>query len=327
MHKRFWRRGFSVTVSIVLVGLLVFTLAQPYAIIDWLRMLGYQPSQAISGLAQQTTMTSSARHLFYLNRPDVEDKPTFQKKCPKYDDQTITIGCYIGGQRGIYVLAVSDARLAGIEQVTAAHEMLHAAYERLSNGQRQYVDNLLRTYASNDLKDQRIKAALEGYKKSERGQELNEMHSMFGTEIADLPDELEQYYKQYFDNRQAVTTFAQNYQEAFQSRQEQIDRYDAQLEQQAAIIKANTQSLDQQAKTIEANRQKLDSLRSSGNLEAYNDGVAPFNAAIAAYNDLLVSTRSLIGQYNQLVETRNAIAAQKVELQTAIDSSRLPSKR
>jgi hypothetical protein len=327
MLNRIRRRGLSVGIFVALLAAFVFVLIKPYALIDWLRLRGYTPPTTISSLAEQTTMTDTAKHLFFLNKPSVEDKKAFQTKCPKYDDQTITIGCYVGGQRGIYVLGVNDERLAGVEQVTAAHEMLHAAYERLSQSDRDYVDNLLRTYAENGLKNQRILTALEGYKKSEPGQELNEMHSMFGTEVADLPDALEEYYSRFFNNRQAVVGFANSYQEAFTSRQQQIDDYDSQLEQQSAVIKANTQKLDSQSTKLEDERRRLDGLRSSGDIDGYNAGVAPFNVAIGSYNDLLTTTRELVQRYNQLVETRNAIAAQKVELQSAIDSSSLPDSR
>jgi flagellar biosynthesis chaperone FliJ len=327
MQSHIWRRRLSIAVFLTLLAALVFTLLRPYAAIDWLRLRDYQPSQVVTDLASQTTMTDSARHYFYLNHPAVESKTEFQNKCPKYDDQTITIGCYIGGQRGIYILSVQDQRLAGVEQVTASHEMLHAAYERLGTSDKRHIDSLLQAYADNGLQDKRVKAALEGYKKSEPGQQLNEMHSMFGTEVSNLPPELESYYSRYFSSRQTVVKFAENYQDAFQSRQDQIDQYDSRLAQQAAIIKNNTQQLDQQASALETERQRLDSLRDRGDIDAYNAGVGPFNDSIASYNELLSTTRRLINQYNELVETRNAIAAQKVELQSAIDSSSLPSSR
>ena len=49
------------------------------------------------------------------------------------------LGCYILN-KGIYVYDITDDRLAGVRQVTTAHEMLHAAYDRLSVKERAQVD-------------------------------------------------------------------------------------------------------------------------------------------------------------------------------------------
>jgi uncharacterized protein YukE len=255
------------------------------------------------------------------------EKAAFSKSCPKFDEQTIVIGCFQSGQRGISVLKVTDERLDGVEVVTAAHEMLHAAYERLSSAERKQVDGWLQSYQANGLKDQRIKDTLENYKKSEPGQQLNEMHSIFGTEINDLPTDLENYYAKYFTNRHQVTAAASHYQQAFTTRQAQIKTFDEQLDAMSATIKRHTEQLDSQGVAIEKERARLDKLRTGDDVTAYNQGVEPFNRQVNTYNTLLEQTKALIDQYNQLVEKRNAIAAQTIELQRAIDSSNLPQSQ
>lgn len=321
------RRRAGIMLLIVLVGILAYVLARPHAIPDWFRLYGYEPPQAIVDIATATSMTDQARHLFYINRPELSDKQAFRKNCPQYDEQTIVIGCYLSGQRGIYLLSVEDPRLDGVEEVTAAHEMLHAAYERLGDAERSRIDALLQQYANDELRNERILQALKGYEKSEPGQALNEMHSMFGTEIANLPDELETYYAQYFSDRRQVVTATDKYQAAFTTRQSQIKAYDAQLETLSDQIKVNTQHLNASGQAIEQDREALDNYRRSGNIEAYNNGVQPFNAKVNDYNSLLTATKELIEHYNRLVIERNAIAAQTVELQQAIDSSDLPQKQ
>jgi uncharacterized protein YukE len=327
MTVRTIRRHLGVPVLVVLLALIALIATHPHAVADWFRLRGYQPSQEIAALADKTTMTDKARHLFYINHPELKDKTAFRKSCPQYDEQTIVIGCYESGQRGIYVLKVDDQRLDGVEEVTAAHEMLHAAYERLSGGERKRVEGLLQDYADNALQNERVIAALKGYRKSEPGQELNEMHSMFGTEIASLPSELETYYAQYFQYRSKVVAAAEAYQAAFTSRQATIKQYDSQLEDLGNTIKSNTETLNKQGDEIDRSRRQLDGFRSSGDVEAYNNGVEPFNAKVVAYNRLLEETRSMISSYNQLVQQRNAIAAQTAELQQAIDSSNLPQSQ
>jgi uncharacterized protein YukE len=311
----------------VLAGLLsvgVFLITHPYAIPDWIRLYHYQPPATIAQIAQADAMTDMSKHLFYINRPQLLDKAAFQKSCPQFDEQTIVIGCYQSNERGISVLAVSDQRLQGVEEVTAAHEMLHAAYERLSPDKRKQVDGWLQSYRDNGLKDQRIIDTLENYKKSEPGQQSNEMHSIFGTELTGLPADLEKYYAGYFTDRSRVVAAANRYQQAFTSRQTQIKQYDQQLDEMSTTIKQQTEQLDGQGAAIERERQRLEQLRNSNDVAAYNRGVEPFNRQVNAYNTLLDQTKQLIERYNQLVDDRNAIAAQTIELQKAIDSSSLP---
>lgn len=320
-------KGYAGLVTlIVLLLVLVVGWSQSQRIADWLRLRGYQPPAEIAAIAEQTTMTGLGKHLFYINRPALEDKATFRQNCPDYE-ATIVIGCYRQGQGGIHVLKVDDPRLEGVEQVTAAHEMLHAAYDRLKRGERQQIEEWLNDYAKNGLTDVRVKDTLKSYETTEPGQQTNEMYAIFGTELPDLPTELEQHYSRYFSDRAAVVRFAANYQEAFTSRQKQVDAYDQQLNGLNTRIKANTELLSRRRDDLTASERQLNDYRQSGDVARYNAGVDGYNRQVADYNSLLEQTRGLINEHNRIVVLRNDIAAQTVELRQAIDSDELPQSR
>ena len=159
-----------ITVSLLLfwLALLGFAALNRQNIIDWWRLRQYQAPAAIASLADQATLTDYSRKVFYVNWPQQKDKTGFGSACPNNGgEQTIVLGCYHGNQAGIYLLKVTDARLNGVEQVTAAHEMLHAAYDRLGQDERDKVDAMLTNYYKNELKDERILKTIEAYKKSE----------------------------------------------------------------------------------------------------------------------------------------------------------------
>ena len=128
--------------------------------------------------------TGKARRLLYLNRPDViSDVRAFRERC-SFDERTIVLGCYRGGGRGIVIFGVTDPRLHGVEQVTAAHELLHAAYERLSAGDREAVD----APARGGLGRRRFpRSSGRESRATTPSDRLDEMHSIFGTELALLP--------------------------------------------------------------------------------------------------------------------------------------------
>lgn len=308
---------------LVVLGLLGFAYDQRQNIVDWVKLRDYQAPAAVAELATQDEMTPYARKVFYVNAPKLEGKAEF-KQCKVHGEQTIVLGCYHGMQNGIFILTVTDPRLEGVEQVTAAHEMLHAAYDRLSNSERHKVDSMLRDYYNHGLQDERVRQTIEAYRTLEPNDLTNEMHSIFGTEIVTLPAPLQEYYSRYFMNRSTVTGFAARYQQEFTSRREAIKAADAQLASLKAQIDSLEDDLNTQQKTLDASSAQLQQLRSSGDIAAYNAGVPGFNASVNAYNNEVAQVKSLISQYNTLVSQRNAIALEAQQLTNEIDSTVAP---
>lgn len=289
-------------------------------ITDWWRLRNYDAPATVAQLASDDGMTSYGRKVFYVNRPSIESKTSFAESCPSGGEQTIVLGCYRGGQSGIYLLDVTDERLNGVEQVTAAHEMLHAAYDRLSSSERSKVDAMLLDYYKNDLTDQRILATIAAYKKTEPNDVVNEMHSVFGSEVSNLPTGLETYYKKYFNNRQGIAAYATRYQAEFTSRQAIVAQDDAKLADLKAQIETKQSDLKSKLAEINSRQADLNSLRSSNNVDAYNAGVPAYNAMVAAYNAEVQQIHNLIAEFNDLVAARNAVALEENQLSKALQS-------
>jgi uncharacterized protein YukE len=296
-------------------------------LVDWWKLRGYTPAADVAAITQEDTMTPYAKHLFYVNKPDITVGPDFIANCPLGSEKTVILGCYKGGDAGIYVYKVSDARLNGVIEVTAAHEMLHAAYARLSTSERRHVDIMLYDYYAHTLQDQRIKDTIALYEKSEPTELNNEMHSIFGTEIAVLPAPLETYYRQYFTNRSVVVGYTARYQVEFTSRQNQVTAYDAQLKVLKTTIDNEQSSLSSQRATLMAQLSSLSAPGSRDDPNSYNTQVSRYNQAVVAYNRLLAQARTDIGSYNTLVDKRNAIALEEQQLSQALEPQSLPELR
>lgn len=272
-------------------------------------------------------MTDTARKIFYVNKPAIETKASFSKSCPNGSrEQTIVLGCYQSNQQGIFLLDVTDPRLNGVEQVTAAHEMLHAAYDRLSESEKQRVDAMLMSYYKTGLTDERVKTTIDAYKDTEPDDLVNEMHSIFGTEIAILPADLEQYYKHYFTIRGKVVGYAEKYQAEFSSRKAVIDKFDKQLQSLNEQIDEAKSQLSAVQSQIDSQREKLISLREEGSVNEYNAGVPVYNNLVNRYNDDVANLRNMIAKYNSIVAERNTIAQEEDDLTKALDSNSLEQK-
>lgn len=296
---------------------------QNQAIEDWWKLRGYNPPLAIAALADSDAMTSSARHAFYVNHPSLVAQSANLRQSCAILEQTIILGCYHPGQNGIYIFDVTNAKLDGVEQVTAAHEMLHAAYERLSPKDKSYIDGLLTDYYNNGLSDERVINTIELYRADQPEALTNEMHSIFGTEIAQLPPQLESYYQRYFSDRTKVVSFSANYEAEFSGRLAQINDYDNQLTLLKQKIDSSEKSLTFQSAQLETERGRL-ILQNFSNAGSYNASVSAFNAQINDYNRGVAQLQGDIDRYNELVATRNNLASELRNLQSAIDTRLSP---
>ncbi len=307
----------------ILSGIL-FATGLNNALIDWWALHNYTPPANIAALSADTTMTPYATKLFYLNHPQLQSSADFNENCPAGGEKTIVLGCYHSRQGGIFIYSVSDKELHGVEQVTAAHEMLHAAYDRLSAKDKKYVNGLLQQYYTTRLRDPTIRTEIAAYQKSEPKDVVNEMHSIFGTEVANLPGPLEQYYRHYFVHRKIVAQFAASYRSAFTKREAIIKQYDAQLRSLKNEINMDESTLQTELSEINSMQSTLDAERSAGDNAAYNRGVAPYNSLVDTYNSLVDQVRYRIYLFNTLVVKRNAIALQENKLARELNSSAEP---
>lgn len=293
------------------------------ALFDDYRLFNYQPSAEVKKLADDTAMLDSMRRLFYVFHPTISDKEEFNTYC-REDEQTIVLGCYVDRQ-GIYVFNVTDERLEGIEQVTAAHETLHAAYARLSEAERAKVDKMT-AKAFSQLTDQNLIKRIELYREKDPSVVPNELHSILGTEAPALPDDLEDYYRKYFYDRSKIVAYAQQYEAEFTQRKNQIDEYDRQLDELKSQIDSLQAVLATQSSQLTSMRASLESLRGSGQVATYNKQVPAYNSLVKQYNNNINQLTDLISTYNEIIPKRNDIATEEQTLFDAIDSRVVPAK-
>lgn len=284
-------------------------------ILDWWRLRDYKPSAIIISLADESGMNSLGRRLFYVHDPAVLDKSQFRNNCT-VGEATIVLGCYITHRR-IYIYDVEDERLEGVEEVTAAHEMLHAAYDRLSPSEKESLGKLLDD-AFERVTDQRVIENVATYRTQDPSIVHNELHSILGTEVRQLPQALEEYYKKYFVQRLAVVEKAERYATEFQAREDKITAFDEQLSQKNGEITRLQAELREKSNALALEKKRIEGLRNDAN--TYNMAVVSYNADVNSYNTQVNQVKKLIDEYNVIVVERNAIAFEERELVEAIDT-------
>ena len=304
-------------------------------LLDWLNVKPQASSPDIERLATATAMTRSAQRIFYRQDPTIEQRREFLKTCSKVPVKGVMMGCYSrrGSVGKIAIQVVTEPRLQGMMEVTAAHEMLHAAYDKFSQSERDRLTPLLES-AVTRVKDERLLKVLNQYKADDRERYLNELHSHLGTEISNLGEpELEKYYQKYFTNRQQTVSFAVKagstlrvIDERAEVLKPEIDRLEIDLKARRVELdstesqsKSSSQRLEEQSSALSQIRENAENGLANGDRSTgliakfenqrtrFNDAVEVHNAQVRerqvkidSYNNIAVDYKKKVDEYNQL---------------------------
>jgi hypothetical protein len=327
--KLFQRRshGHSHTAAIVitalsaLAALLVFVNRQ--YIVDQISVWQYEPDASIVSLATRSGMSDNGKFYFYASQPAVEDADAFNKDCGRKEASTAVLGCYNG--RNIFVYNVINAQLDGIKEVTAAHEMLHAAYDRLGDQEKKKIDALLEAEYEKIKNNKDIVERFAFYSRTEPGERDNELHSVIGTEIASISPELEAHYRKYFTNRSKVLALHEKYASVFAELQARGEKLSAQLTALGNTISSQTKDYNMAVSAlnndISAFNQKANS---SGGFSSREEFESARASLVVRANELDATRDAInaeISTYNALREELKKVASQSEVLNQSIDSS------
>jgi hypothetical protein len=306
----------ALTLLIIVSG--AWLILNRQGVIDWWTIQQFVPSAEVKDLIVSTGMTERGRDLVYASRTQIDERETFNQNCSDVlGEESLVLGCY-KAQR-IYVYNVTDTRLAGVKEVTTAHEMLHAAYERMNESDKAKLKQLLEPQIQ-AIKDQRLLDLMGIYNKQEPGELYNEMHSILATEVRDLSPALENYYKQYFTDRYKVVSYSESYESLFTQSKARIAEIEARMASLKEKIDANNATIRREDQELKDASIELDRLKSADQMEAFSQQAQVYNAKVRAFNARIQETRALITEYNQLVEDRNNEAAAQNELRQGLDS-------
>ena len=236
----------------------VFAMTHRQQIVDQWTVWTFEPSSVIEGYADRAAMTDHGEFLFLASQPVVAEAERFNAVCENHEEGSGVLGCYGGADKIITLFDITDPQLDGMEEVVAAHEMLHAAWDRTGTDERARLTGLLEAEYAKLAGDANFIARMEVYARTEPGQRMNELHSIIGTEVADLAPELEEYYARYFDDRDGLVALHLKSSAVFD-----------QIEAQTAALVAE---IDQLKIDIEAD------------LEQYNSGYDQLNLDIEEFN-------------------------------------------
>ncbi len=315
-----FRRIVRVVLPLVFVALAFLIVYNRQALQDRLVLWQYQPPAEIVELADRSSLSNYGRDLFYVTQPELHDKSSFTSVCKNLgDEESNVLGCF-NGQR-IYIFNVTDPELEGVREVTAAHEMLHLAYQRLDVKQKERVNNLIEQQLRTSV-EPHVKDLIAVYERLEPGQVLNEMHSILATEQRSLLPELEDYFTQYFKDRNTVVGLAETYRSVFDSLKKQQQALADELDALAEQINSETAQLNAQIENYNTDVAVFNQRAQSGAMtrEEFDNERAALNEDRAALEAANNDNRQKRTTYDAKRQQFESLSVEATRLQKSIDS-------
>lgn len=287
------------------------------------------PTPEVAALADEMFLTEEGRDLLYLAQPELLGAEEFAGRCDRGGAGAAggsggAVGCYHSSAGGIetggriVIYAPADPRLRGFVVETAAHELLHAAWNDLTTGERDTATRALATALAGVDPADDIHTQISGSVGTEAGNRPTELFSYIGTQVwqpGGLDPALEALYARYVADREALVAVHTAFETSIDTLAADLTAAQQALAQQqydqslgTAQLEADTASLAQYRGTIEQEEARLAALPASERARSllswtWRDGT-PLPEAPAA--ELLADARALLARDEAEIAARGA---------------------
>lgn len=291
-------------------------------ITDHYKVWSYQPTAEIASLADRSGMSDKGRFYFYVTHPKLESAAEFNSDCRRGEPANPILGCYIGGADTIHIYDITNPELDGIKEVTAAHEMLHAVYARLSSAERDaLVGPIEEAYARLKTKD--LESRMEYYSRSGEDNRIPELYAILPTEFSDIGPELEKHYAKYFDDRLKVVALHDSYSQAFVKLDSEISALSEGLDARLGFIEQERAAIDAATVALNAKVGRFNQRAERGDFasqQAFNSERSALESERLRLVARGESLNSAITNYNNDVEKLSQLGEKREQLTGSIDS-------
>ncbi len=309
-------------VAVIAVLLVVFVVNRDY-LADLFRGMIYKPSEEMLDIRENLALTGKGSFIFNASQPVLSGRAEFNAACRKNGDETAILGCYTDGN--VFVYDIDSEELKGIKELTAAHELLHAVWARMGDGeQKQYAKAL------NEVLENNRDVLVEEISYYDNIEKQDELYVRAGTEIKKLPDALEKHFGEIFKDQDKIVDYYNSYIGVFNNLKAEMNALTVEMETIQAQIDTKTTEYTGGVDALNAEIKEFNECAETAG--CFNSQWA-FNTRRAAllreqesleyiYNEI----DGLINKYNELVEKYNADIVYSDKLNQKINSSVKPAE-
>ena len=317
MQQKTKRNYWGWVVLLVLVAIATIIVLNRAWIYDWFRGITYQPNAEMAGIRGKLNLTGRGEFLFNATQPELNEADAFNANCRQGESEVAVLGCYTAGN--IYVYNITDAKLDGIRELTAAHELLHAVWARMGSTEKEDLKPILQQVYQNNLSV--LKDDIETYTDDER---VEEIFVRAGTEIKKLPDTLEKYYAEIFDDQDAIVDFYESYIAVFREIKMKMEGLASEIEVLRDSINVKMTEYENKVNQLEVDITRFNNCaETAGCFATEAEFYVQRNTLVARENELNLlndEINNMIDDYNLKVDEYNADALESRKLQNMINS-------
>ena len=257
------------------------------AIFDVINAQGYDPSQELAEIIKNLRLTPTGDRIMRGTRADLQDANAFNESCKSHNDTTILLGCYVNGH--IFVYNINDHDLRGVREATLAHELLHAAWGRMTNQQKEAIrPSLYKMYEENED----LRKHLKLYESTEF---YDELHSIVGAQIESekMPEDLRTHYAVYFTDQNLIANYYHKY-------NDNLVKTEKRLEELEQLIESTKTAIEERETKYNLTNEQL------------SKDIADFNSRVEKG---LISYGEYEKQREDLVRRQDAMKTEYAEIQ------------
>lgn len=313
----------GIVASILVLGIVLsggWLLLNRQYVADQLTVWSYEPTASVRSIEDTLALTDTGQFYLYAAQPRVAPAEDFNEECPRQEPGSPILGCYAYGK--IYIFDIENEKLDGIEEVTAAHEMLHVVWDRLSASEKERLSALL-LQVYEDQKNPELEERIGYYERTQPGDVVNELHSILPTEVQSLNAELETYYAQYFEDRSAIVSLYEQYNSVFVSVVERIEALFQDLSTLSTTIEQRRTVYETGVEMLAADINDFNTRANNGDFASQQQFNVERSVLIQRTNSLEAERQSisvLINRYNTQYEEYVNLATELQSLNRSIDS-------
>lgn len=297
--------------------------ANPRAVADQWTVARYSPGAAISTLAERAGMSERGRFVFFASRPAVVEGDRFGELCTADEPGIGVLGCFTRPEGRIYLFPIASPELEGLQAVVAAHEMLHAAWDRMDAAEQAALAEPLNAAFADLGPDHELVERIALYEESDPDSRIPELYAILGSEVAELPEVLEAHYAGWFDDRAAVTTLYETSTSVFRELDARLTALQDEIAALGATIDADRAAFTAQSEQLAAD---IDDFNVRADTEGAFDSVEEFDAERAtilerqeALETARIALNDTIDSYNALLVELDALNLEATALNRAIN--------
>ena len=304
--------------STILLTLTAFIVTNFTTIKDIIIGMGYRPSGEMEEIREKLNLTGTGARIFNASLPELMEKTEFNHTCREIENESAILGCYSDDK--IYIYNIVDNELPGIRELTSAHELLHAVYKRMSSGDKNKWNDILSQVYENNKKV--MGEEIEMYPDDQRREEI---YVRAGTEVKQLPEELEKHYAEVFKNQDAIVDFYESYIAVFREIEQKMDELLGQINRLGEEVSVKTADYENQVgelnKKVDEFNKCAETLNCFTSVSVFNRERAGLVAEQNSLSSLYDKIEELISKYNNLVTEYNENVLHGQALNMTINSS------